>query len=218
MDNLFEEPRLSIGMVQPPNFGWKKADANEAEIAWLNPTQTAILLLNFFDLPPDLPSFEDIEVVRDMYRHSLANAGGGILEVNFVEIKGLKAVKTLFKLPQKTRGMVYIGSFIIPFESASFVLKIQAQEAGITGMRDNMVLNKLLKSGKVTFGDAGIAGWAQDPYDATFQQGRLMNLSEAEHYDAEFPEHPLSVVRNMMSTLLEQTVFDPLLYKASVFK
>ena len=46
-------------------------------------------------------------------------------------------------------------------------------------------------------------GWFKDPYDNSFKKGLLMNLSEKPEYDAMFPNHPLSILRNIIKFLIE---------------
>jgi len=46
-------------------------------------------------------------------------------------------------------------------------------------------------------------GWVADPYDPTYMQGALMNLSEKEEYDEAFPNHPLSQARKIVKFLIE---------------
>ena len=54
------------------------------------------------------------------------------------------AIKTIFKFPQDPTGMTYLGSYTIPFKKYSYVIKIQAPELGVTGMRDSIIAAKFL--------------------------------------------------------------------------
>ena len=75
-------------------------------------------------------------------------------------------------------------------------------------MRDSVILSQLLASGEVTFGE-GIEDWFADPYDPDFKEGTPMNKSEQEKYDAEFPEHPLSIARASIVKAIQGTNFKP---------
>lgn len=81
-------------------------------------------------------------------------------------------------------------------------------EAGITGIRDAFVYNRLLKQeGRTPGGSldaADMAKWRRDPYDPAFTRGNLMNLSERPEYDETFPEHPLSQLRRFVRALLAE--------------
>jgi hypothetical protein len=103
--------------------------------------------------------------------------------------------------------MAYIASITIPFENCSYVVKIQADEIGITGMRDALILDRLHKAGEVEIEEENIKNWFEDPYDPDFRQGTLMNQSELEKYDPEFPEHPLSVARSLIRSTAETIIF-----------
>ncbi len=52
--------------------------------------------------------------------------------------------------------MAYIASITIPFENCSYVVKIQADEIGITGMRDALILDRLHKAGEVEIEEENI--------------------------------------------------------------
>ena len=84
----------------------------------------------------------------------------------------------------------------IPRRSFSYVLKIQCEERGPTGLRDASVLDQALAQGRVAIGkDGGVTGWAADPYDPDFRAEVLRNQADDERYDADFPDHPLSRLR-----------------------
>lgn len=113
--------------------------------------------------------------------------------------------------------MSYLASVTIPFENCSFVIKTQAVEVGTTGMRDNLVLNRFLQNGEVTFDDNGLKNWFEDPYDPSFKEGALMNKSETEEYDNDFPHHPLSIVRNMIKKAIEEVILKDELKRLTAF-
>jgi hypothetical protein len=46
-----------------------------------------------------------------------------------------------------------------------------------------------------------IHGWSQDPYDPAINAPLMRNLAENEHYDAQFPHHPLSRLRSVLRQL-----------------
>lgn len=197
---------VNINSISIPTFGWDIVEKNDGEIVWVNPEQSALISIYFFNIPPDLPTIKDIDALRSFHR-SVADSGGGIIEVSTFNLKGFPSVKTIFKFPQPEKGMSYLASVTIPFENCSFVIKTQAVEVGTTGIRDAFVLDKFLESGEVTFDDNGLKNWFEDPYDPTFKEGTPMNKSEKEEYDAEFPEHPLTKVRNMINQAIEEVVF-----------
>ena len=94
--------------------------------------------------------------------------------------------------------MVYIGSYTIPFEKYSYVLKIQAMEAGPTGMREAMMIPELKKRFKGSIDDFMSQEWNFDPYNEHASAAVMMNLSEKQIYDIKFPDHPLTITRNTL--------------------
>jgi hypothetical protein len=220
MFNFFNKnkAKVNINSISVPNFGWNKVEENESRIVWVNPEQSVLISLNFFDLQPDLPTIKDLDFLRNFYRKNVISAKGGIVEVSFLEVHNTPSVKTILKIPQPESGMTYIASVTIPFENCSFVVKIQAAEVDITGIRDSFILNKLLNTGEITFDDNGLKNWFEDPYDPSIKEGTPMNKSEQEQYDAEFPQHPLSIARALIKQAIQQIVFKPEINQLSAFK
>jgi len=220
MSNLFnkKEPQVTINSVSVPDFGWNKVEENDSRIVWVNPEESALISLNFFDIQPDLPTIKNLDFLKDFYRNSISEANGGVVEVSLLTVNNVPSVKTIFKIPQPERGMTYIASVTIPFENCSFVIKIQAAEVGTTGIRDAVVLNEMLMNGEVTLGEDRLENWFEDPYNPNFKNGTLMNKSEQEKYDTEFPEHPLSVARKAIIDAVRQTVFKPEINEIAGFK
>lgn len=179
--------------------GWQVQDTNPKKQVWEHPGHSAVLSLHFFDVPPDIPvRLEDQTGLRSHYRNLINAHHGGLVElaVGVLPNTRINVVKTIFKVPREPRGMGYIGSLTVPFKHCSYVVKIQAEEAGLTGMREAVIADKLIREGKITPGEHDIPGWAADPYDRTWKQGALMNLAEREEYDPLFPGHPLTIVRD----------------------
>lgn len=158
--------------------------------------------LYFFNLPPNIEAdISDLDAVRAFYRDSVTAAGLGLIEVETFQTDGCAAVRTIFKAPQQSSGMTYIGSLTLPFRDFSYVVKVQCAEHGVTGTREAVILNTLMASGQITLNgsvDGKIPGWMQDPYDPKADAPLLRNLAEDEQYDAQFPEHPLSRVRSVL--------------------
>lgn len=185
--------------------------------------QGDLLALYLFDKKPDIgASLDDLLELRKFYRSSVTKAGLAVIEIDTIEIDTVKVVKTIFKAPQQSRGMVYIGSLTIPFQDFSYVVKLQAEERGITGLRDTAIFHKMIESGKVIMkdnnDDVEVIGWMQDPYDSAFKAKIMMNLSELEEYDKLFPEHPLSRVRGIFPSVVKTLKIDGSLKESPVFK
>jgi hypothetical protein len=96
---------------------------------------------------------------------------------DFLAVDGVPAILTIIKVLQPPHGAIYIGSWTFPFAEFSYVLKLQCEERGITGVRETALLVKAINEGKQP----------DDPDD--------------ERYDKLFPDHPLSRLRREMAAL-----------------
>jgi hypothetical protein len=164
--------------------------------------------LHYFPNPPDIAAdLSSLEDVRSFYRKAMAASGSGIIEVETPRLDGVATVRTIIKVPQQPHGMFYLDSVTLPFRDFSYVIKVQCEEFGITGLRDSEVLDELLGTGDVTLDINGdeirLIGWVQDPYDASIVSTFARNRAEALEYDARFPEHPLSRLRPTLNHIQE---------------
>ena len=195
---LFNRKQPAIHSLAFDAPGWQVQETNPKKQVWEHPGHPAILSLHFFDEPPDIPvRLEDQPALREHYRSVIGSQHGGLVEVAVGVLANTRVpvVKTIFKIPRQPRGMGYIGSLTLPFKHFSYVFKIQAEEAGMTGVREAVIADKLIREGKISPGENTILGWSADPYDRGWKKGTLMNLAEREEYDPLFPEHPLTIVR-----------------------
>lgn len=218
MINLFLRNQVNMDALMMPDFGWEQTREEKAVRQWINPEQTMALSMNFFKGRPDIPGMEDLSALRRYYRNQIVPQKGGLIEVEPMDLKGHQVIKTIFKFPQAESGTTYLSSLTIPFAKYSYVIKIQAMEAGHTGIRDSLIANKLLRQGKISVDDAGnYKGWARDPYLKGFLGGTLMNLSEDISYDNQFRMHPLSLTRKMLEQIEAEVAFSPALQKLKPF-
>lgn len=206
-----------IDRITLDETGWNLREENSEIKVWDN-NAGDILSINFFNKQPDIPvSLSQITDLRNFYRKMVVEAGAGIIKVDSIDLRNLAAVECIFKIPMQPAGMIYVGSFTIPFRDKSYVVKLQCPERGVTGMRDTTVFASFATFGEDEEDFNPFKGWAKDPYDETVTTGALMNLSEDEKYDEKFPEHPLSRLRKYLRQIKETISFDKQLYKLEVF-
>ena len=190
---------------------WQPIEKQPYKIVWGDDVKSlsAVLSLEFFSMPPDIPvPIADINGIRFIYRTLANQSGAGLLAAEVVDVQGMSCVETIFKLPQENRGMVYIGSITVPFEQLSYVVKIQSVERGVTGIREAVILDRLMGEGfQFEIVDQKMMGWAADPYDPTGDYPLAPNLAESEKYDAEFPDHALTKVRRTLGQIKETLQF-----------
>ncbi len=202
MFSIFRKKKVNINSVTIPDFGWDKIKDEQSVIQWMNPEHTAMVSIYFFDNPPDdIPTIKNIELLRKANRQAIVNVNGGLIEVDLIQKKTMTLVKTIFKLPQQKAGMIYNASLTLPFRTCSFIFKVQAMESGMTGIREAMVADRLLKENIISVDENGFSNWFSDPYDDSFQGGTLMNKAEHFNYDVEFPTHPLTQVRHLLKQI-----------------
>lgn len=116
--------------------------------------------------------------------------------------------------------MAYIGSYTIPFKNFSYVVKVQCIENGITGIRDNTIFELMIRNGKIKLNPEKqtVEGWMKDPYDESVHLPLMMNLSESEEFDSQFPEHPLSRMRKFLKHVEETIKIDDSLLNEPKFE
>lgn len=168
-------------------------------------TEADFIFLHYFPIPPDInASLKNIDDIRVRYRELTLKGSSAIIEVDTITIDGCDAVRTILKTPKEPHGVIYVGTITLPFRDFSYVIRIQSEEFGITGLRESEILNEFLATGEVSldikpgeeFGE--ITGWSADPYDPTIYMPYQRNRAEAEEYDERFPDNPLTRVRSLL--------------------
>ena len=165
--------------------------------AWHTPDGDGVGLY-MFTLPPDLPRVDSIAGIRAHYDGQLAKAGGKLVAVTLPVAAGMPVVQVLSKTPQQPSGFTYVGAITFAFRDFSFVLKIQAEEKGPTGMREAILLDQRLAAGDTI--DAARA------YD-----------TDAVDLDDSFPAHPISRARRVLAHLCRSVETDRAISSAPRF-
>lgn len=179
------------------------------------------LSINYFNLTPDITAKNDTDVeLQNNYRKVAYESRAAIIEVKKVKLGVFDSIKTIFKFPMQPQGMAYIGSYTIPFKNFSYVIKVQCIEQGTTGIRDNTIFELMIKNGKVKLNPEKhtVEGWMKDPYDESVHLPLMMNLSESEEFDSQFPEHPLSRMRVFLKHIEETIKIDDSLLNEPKFE
>ena len=202
----------TINSVKFNTFNWNLVEDTKYKKTWVNNEQTALVGIQFFDNhPTDIPAkLNDIDTIRNHYRNMIVEQiEGGLIRCEISNLKSYEAIEMIVKQPNQPSGMIYNGSFMIPFKGYNFVVKMQAVEAGMTGMREAMTMDKWMKENGAPKTDENgkMLGFAKDPYDENYSKGRLMNYSEKEEFDKDFPNHPLTIVRTKMEEIKESISF-----------
>lgn len=152
-----------------------------------------------------LPHGSEAEV-RRRSRGLAQKLGAGLIEAYRVG----PSARLIYKRLQMP-AYVYTGMFITAVEGCTLVWTIVAGEHGTTGVREAVVTKKLMDEGKLTL-DGYTHSWAQDPYEPDYQgvDGRVLRfMSDDESYDEQFPRHPLSKVRRVLTAFPATFQFNP---------
>src|SRR5262245_15144526 len=81
-------------------------EPTEQQHVWINDLGDATVALHVPNVP-DIPPIGDADAERatqDYYRRVMASMNGGIVEIGYGEIDGLRAVRTIIKQPLEPRG------------------------------------------------------------------------------------------------------------------
>jgi hypothetical protein len=167
--------------------GFTPAAGPEGVRVWHSPEGDGIAL-HYFALPPDLPSRSTSREFEAAYRDLAEAAGASLVESAIRTIGDFRFVRAIVKVPQGPTGMTYVGSLTIPFRDFSYVVKVQCEEVGTTGVREAMLMAEALSDGSVQFDESEmkISGdWNPDN----------------PRFDERFPEHPLSRLRALLASI-----------------
>jgi hypothetical protein len=155
----------------------------------------------FFPLVPDLPHARSQCEFATMYAEMVFAAGAKIVESELVNLAGVRALRTIIKSRQSPSGMTYVGSVTIPLANCSYVLKVQCEEHGITGLRETFLLDKKLREGGTV--------------EAALEE--IGRSADAPEHDALFPDHPLARARKHLGFIASALYVDPRLLSVTPF-
>ncbi|NUR51899.1 MAG: hypothetical protein HOV71_27550 [Hamadaea sp.] len=172
-----------------------------AEDTWAN-DERIIIQPVFFGLVPDLPAaLTDLPSLRRGLARLAAQQGGALIEADVVPLGGQPALRQIVKvkLQHQEHGQAFLGSYILPKSRCSAVLRVQAAEQGTTGMREAMVMAQV----------GPTAYFHPHPYGPEGDGGLPSHVADSPAYDPQFPQHPLTRVRQLLAQLAAQVTVDP---------
>ena len=143
--------------------------------------------LYFFPSRPDLPTAATADQLQKFYAAKMAGHLQ-LVECRLLPLDGVPSIWLIAKgQDEQTRAAVYLGSLTIPFRDFSFVIKIQCQEQGATGMREALLVDEALRNGI-----GRMEGEQFVPFGWCFDD---------EQFDNRLPHHPLSRVRRELRSI-----------------
>lgn len=151
--------------------------------------------------------FEDSQKVIDELHNALQDEDhvGLIAVQNGVTTKNnryaaiIKKMKVQQDMP--VDQVVYMLNMNVEFNGRIKFINGSFVENGYAGIRDSVVMNAFASNYKSV--EEAMKYWNHDPYDDSINSGFLMNVSESEEYDHQFPDHPLSKCRELITYIVE---------------
>lgn len=157
-----------------------------------------------------IPADEAMPLDRQLLIDDLRGASEVIAgEAGFIDVdagrtkSGIPYVYSLMKIPGEHTGVHYNLTLHLVGER---VLQIRGHfdEGDVTGMRDAFVYELAMRRDMLRepTPDDPTGGWARDPFDRS-TTGFVMNMSEVPDFDAQFPNHPLSMARELLRNIAD---------------
>ena len=191
-----------------PEAEWVTVDGHQARFErivdgvriWRFPDGDA-LGVYFIPKVPDLPQAGSPEEFVARYTELVSSASSRLVEGELVDLRGFRALRAIVKVPQAPTGMTYVGSVTIPFSMCSYVLVVQCEERGTTGIRETILVRE-------SFRDGGT------PEDA---EEVVAHSADAPVHDARFPDHPVTRARKHLAFVASAVRIDDRLRSVKSF-
>ena len=202
MKNYSREYQVIPKKFRSLNFdslGWESFDIEEDGVAFRNEYGDIMLVMTSQPNGKMVKGNSELLVYRNWLREQYVNQGGGLIFCEeIVNDQGVEAYESIAKLPREnTTGMDYTYFLNISNyeEQMLYQLNVRVLEMSPTGTRDNILLVPLCDISGMEMMEF-TNHYRQDPYQAEYEEGNRMNLSEREEFDYLYPFHPLSILRN----------------------
>lgn len=182
--------------------GWSLFRITEQSADWHDDVDD-VLSLTLLDMRQSPELLADDVALKRHCRAVAEGRGAGLVDakvVTGVQGRGYMLVYKKLRIPAFT----FMGMLFLPATKGSWAWTVISGERGITGAREAIVTGLMLEAGTLT-PESYEASWAQDPYDPQYRgvdRKTLRYMSDAEEYDQQFPDHPLSKVRRELRQLL----------------
>lgn len=187
---------------------WIEVEGTETSRAWMRDGDS--LWLHFFPIPPDLPRpVGDDTVLVDHFQRQIYNGPEGLVEARWTQGPGsMPVARIIVKSPQEPSGVSYFGSLIVPFQACSWVIRVEAAETGVTGIREAIWAHKVSEAEGIGFQELhDRLGEENERLRSRYGASGLSRLpADDEEWDEVVPDHPLSRVRRYLPSLASSIV------------
>lgn len=169
-------------------------------LRWKNITGDEMAVL-YEKRAANFPDLRDIDQVRQYYSKDLRERDGAIISCDIVHLGSSSAVRLVSKFSKQGDTTTrFTAQLVVPTPQWTFALLIWSSDAGMTGFREATIFaefaNAAAKSDHPRLKPE--TEFAYDRYDPASRSNPSFLLSDAEQYDARFPDHPLSRVRKCL--------------------
>ena len=210
-DERFSVPD-SYSRIDPVQL--KEMQLPEDSVGFTTATSNATGLIVGYTVPREaaMPFDRPEELIA--FLHETMNDNQGIIEVNNGKCRdGGRYVYYIMKYWRgeddiSSRFYGYQLNFNFEVGAKVYFISGSFEEAGMTGHRASVGIMLLAKAKEQAGQIADLTDimeneWASDPYDPGYTKGFLMNWSEGANLDSIFPEHPLSLTRELIRYVIE---------------
>ncbi|MBI4859167.1 MAG: hypothetical protein HY815_02685 [Candidatus Riflebacteria bacterium] len=212
---------ISIESLRFDTSGWSVREADEWLIVW-SCGGPDVMNLVFRPCRPTLRSdLKNPDAIREDFQREIADSPGVLVSCGVEPVAGMAGVQTIVKWRDpapRSLAMVFLGSFLIPFERCWYLLTIESQEVGTTGVREAVVSSMRPELFPRPGETEPIQLSSMEEFFRDVKNRPVRRLaSDDEEFDRLFPDHPLSRVRFCLKTFQSTLELDDELGREKTF-
>ena len=160
--------------------GWTctHVGSEEAPRVWETPEGDRIAVAVCWGPEAFPPGLETLADLSAHWRERLGPTQGTLVETSVDVRAGGPAYRIVHKARQEPLGFSYTATVLIPFHGFGFMIVVRCEERGITGLREAIAVDTMLKGRNLS----------------VEQLQQLLGTLDSDHEvsDDELPDHPLS--------------------------
>lgn len=189
---------LSADDLQFDTTGWESRETAENRATWISASGD-VLTKKFSPEPPQMPGLFRTQELLEYYTAQVTAAGGALISVDLVHVRGTNLSKMVFKSPQPEGLFGFVATLTLPYRDFSYSIRLQALERPGDEIRTQQALAFLEMS--YPSGTDLRPLWFGEPVQEGDTKLRRCQADD-EVWDVEFPAHPLARVRAQLAQLL----------------
>jgi hypothetical protein len=183
--------------VQFDTSGWEHREAVENRVVWSNASGD-LLTKRFIPGAPKMPGLFRTAELANYYAEQVAGAGGAVISVDLVHLKGTSVSRMVFKLPQPEGQFGFVGALTLAYKTFSYSIRIQALETREDRVRTVHAMAFLERSHPP---GTDLRSFWFDGFAPENEQTTRRCQADDVLWDSEFPNHPLSRIRAELARL-----------------